>query len=319
MSLTAPLLAALLAAAGPVVPADPPGTPVAAPAEVQAAAAPCPVAVPAPPGPALEDVPQNIADPAAPPLSDPAEIVVSGQLKPPKEDPLRAVNAQSFAVVSKVDDAIIGPLASAYQHGLPEPARDGIHNALSNLSEPVVFVNDLLQLKPVRAGKTLLRFVINTTIGLGGLFDVAKKKPFKLAHHNNGFADTLGFYGVGPGPYLYLPLIGPTTVRDLFGRTLDLALLPAAVGAPFSSPQFSLPNSAFKSMDDRVRFDGRQRSFRDDTSDPYGAERAWYLQLRANEIAGLHGHHPELTTPIPFAIPALAMAPACPAEQPIKP
>jgi phospholipid-binding lipoprotein MlaA len=318
MSLAAPLLAVLLASAAPGAPANPPGAADAPPIAPQVSAAPCPVAATAQPQSALQAVPLNGPDYATASPSDPAEIVVSAQPKPPKEDPLREVNAKSFAVVNKVDDAIVGPLAMAYKHTVPEPVRDGLHNALSNLSEPVVFVNDLLQLKPVRAGKTLLRFVINTTIGLGGLFDIAKKKPFHLAHHNNGFADTLGYYGVGPGPYLYLPLIGPTSVRDLFGRTLDLALLPVTVGAPFNSPQFSLPNSALKSMDDRVNFDARQHYFRDDTSDPYGAERAWYLQLRANEIAGLHGHHPELTTPILFAIPKLTFSPVCtPAPAPV--
>lgn len=252
---------------------------------------PCPIAVsstgtaPSPAAPAGAGV-------AA---ADPNEIVVTGDLRAPKEDPLRAVNAKSFVLVSKVDDAVVGPVAMAYKHALPGPARDGLHNALSNLTEPVVFVNDMLQLHPVRAGKTLLRFAINSTIGLGGLFDIARKKPFHLEHHNNGLADTLGYYGVGAGPYLYLPLIGPTTVRDLFGRVIDLSLLPTAVGPPFSRPYFSLPLSVLKSLDDRVTFDARQRYLREATADPYGSERNYYLQLRANEIAGLHGRHPELS------------------------
>lgn len=228
-----------------------------------------------------------------------------------KADPLRAVNAQSFAVVSKVDDLVVSPLAKAYKHILPEPVRDGVHNALSNLTEPVVFVNDLLQLKPGRAGKTLLRFVINSTIGLGGLFDVAKKKPFNLKHHNNGFADTLGYYGVKPGPFLYLPLIGPTTLRDVFGRMVDLSLLPTAVGAPFSKPEFTLPQSALKSLDDRITFDARQRYFREETADPYASERSYYLQIRANEIAGLHGKHPELSERYGSPPPAPALPPPC--------
>ncbi len=241
--------------------------------------------------------------------------MVSGQLKAPKEDPLRAVNAQTFAVINKVDGLLIGPLAMAYQQAVPKPARDGVHNALSNLTEPVVFVNDLLQLKPGRAAKTLVRFVINSTLGLGGLFDVAKKKPFKLPHHNNGFADTLGYYGVGSGPYLYLPLIGPTTVRDLIGRTLDLSLLPVAVGAPFNNPRYSLPNSAAKSLDDRVVFDRRQRSFQE-TADPYAAERSYYLQVRANEIAGLHGRHPELVMPLPGDEDSALPPPVCASPAP---
>jgi len=241
----------------------------------------------------------------------PAEIVVTADPLARKQDPLRAVNAQTFAVVNKVDDIVIGPVAKGYRHIVPEPVRDGVHNALSNLTEPVVFVNDLLQLHPVRAGKTLLRFVINSTIGLGGLFDIAKKKPFRIAHHNNGFADTLGYYGVKPGPYLYLPLIGPTTVRHIFGRVIDLSMLPVAVGAPFSKPEFTIPQSALKSLDDRIRFDARQTYFREQTSDPYGSERSYYLQIRANEIAGLHGKHPELSETFGSAPAMPAIAPRC--------
>ena len=314
MSVSTALLAALLAS-GPA-PATNFAPAAAAPA---ATLTPCPV-VPA--GPVLTAPAAPLDQPAASAPSatsdtapDPAEIVVSGQLKAPKEDPLRAVNAQSFAVINKIDGVLIGPLAMAYQHAVPKPARDGVHNALSNLTEPVVFVNDLLQLKPGRAAKTLLRFVINSTLGLGGLFDVAKQKPFKLPHHNNGFGDTLGYYGVGPGPYLYLPLIGPTTVRDLVGRTLDLSLLPAAVGAPFNNPRFTLPNSAAKSLDDRVMFDRRQRSFQE-TADPYAAERSYYLQVRANEIAGLHGRHPELIMPLPGDENSAPPPPVCTAPAP---
>ena len=275
-----PLLAVILAGSTPL--AVPPDTaPMALPAE-QAAPAP--------------------ADPAP---TNPTEIVVQAAPKPPKEDPLRGVNAQTFVVVSKVDGAVVRPIAMAYKHVLPEPARDGLHNALSNLTEPVVFVNDLLQLKPGRAVKTLGRFLINSTVGLAGLFDVAKKKPFHLAHHNNGFANTLGFYGVGPGPYLYLPLIGATTLRDMFGRVIDLSLLPAAAGAPFNNPSFSLPNSALKSIDDRVTYDGRQLDF-EAQPDPYAAERAFYLQARADEIAALHSHKPEQPAP---AAPAPTPAP----------
>ncbi|MFM5894587.1 MAG: VacJ family lipoprotein [Novosphingobium sp.] len=259
--------------------------------------------------------------PAAAPDDDPV-IVVTGDPMARKQDPLRAINAQSFAVVNKVDDLFVGPVAKGYRHIVPEPARDGLHNALSNLTEPVVFVNDLLQLHPVRAGKTLLRFVINTTIGLGGLFDVAKKKPFRLAHHNNGFADTLGYYGVKPGPFLYLPLIGPTTVRDIFGRVIDLSLLPTAIGAPFNKPQFSLPQSALKSLDDRITFDARQTYIRQQTSDPYASERLYYLQIRANEIAGLHGKHPELSERFgsPPPPPSTPLLPApCPITAEQKP
>ena len=288
-------LAVVVAAGGP--PVDQPASPQAIPAQAadSVPAEPlCPVQI-APPPTAQPDNPQASPVAAATPADDglPGEIVVNGDSLARKQDPLRAINAETFAVVNKVDDLVIGPVAKGYRHIVPEPARDGIHNALSNLTEPVVFVNDLLQLHPVRAGKTLVRFLINSTIGLGGLFDVAKKKPFRIEHHNNGFADTLGYYGVKPGPFLYLPLIGPTTLRDMFGRVIDLSMLPVAVGAPFNKPQFSLPQSGLKSLDDRITFDARQTYFRKQTDDPYGSERSYYLKIRANEIAGLHGSHPE--------------------------
>src|SRR3546814_2446438 len=91
----------------------------------------------------------------------------------------------------------------------------GLGNALRNISEPVNFLNFLLQFKIGKAAETLGRFVVNTTFGVGGLVDVAKTKPFNLPYRRNGFANTLGFYGVEPGPYFYLPLVGPTTLRDM--------------------------------------------------------------------------------------------------------
>ena len=91
---------------------------------------------------------------------------------------------------------------------------------LTNLSEPITFANDLLQLRPKRALKTLVRFLINSTIGLAGVFDIAKRKPFNIEYHYNTLGSTLGYYGVGPGPFLFLPLgspigSGPTTLRDM--------------------------------------------------------------------------------------------------------
>ena len=90
------------------------------------------------------------------------------------------MNEVSFVAVQAVDGAFVAPIAYGYQKGLPEPLRDGIHNTLNNLDEPVVFLNFLLQFKIGRALETVGRFAINSTIGAAGLFDVAEKKPFKL-------------------------------------------------------------------------------------------------------------------------------------------
>ncbi|MCE3590054.1 VacJ family lipoprotein, partial [Escherichia coli] len=103
----------------------------------------------------------------------------------------------------------------------------GIRNFFNNLSEPVSFLNFMLQIKPGRAAETVARFAVNTTVGVGGVIDVARRKPFRRPRRPNGFANTLGFYGVKPGPFLFLPLIGPTTVRDLVGLSIDRMVLPS--------------------------------------------------------------------------------------------
>jgi phospholipid-binding lipoprotein MlaA len=136
-------------------------------------------------------------------------------------DPLQSVNIKAFELTHSVDKAVFRPVALAYRHGLPSPIRSGLRNVLTNLNEPVVFANYLVQHHPGKAAETLARFTINSIIGVAGLFDVAKTRRFNLPHHPNGFADTLGFYGVKSGPFLYLPLIGPSTVRDLFGDVVD--------------------------------------------------------------------------------------------------
>ncbi len=302
----APEAAPVAVAAPAVVPA----APVEAAAAQPVAATPAPAAA-APVPPAADQAP----------LDDSA-IVVTAREKVP-QDPAQAINLATFEVVDAADRAVVGPVAMGYKHGLPEPVRDGLHNFLSNLTEPVVFVNFLLQGKPGKAFETVGRFAVNTTIGGAGLFDVARNKPFHLPRRNNGFADTLGYYGVGPGPYFYLPLIGPSTARDLFGWVLDKSFLPAVAGVPFSKPAFALGTGTVKSLDDRVAFDDEIEAFRD-TGDSYTAEREYYLAMRRAEIEGLHGRtvpapvaNPD-AVPTPAPVPAAAPAPAAtPAPQPV--
>lgn len=238
---------------------------------------------PADPTPAAPAAP---AQPAA--TTGREQIVVTGQTEPSKSDPAQAVNQASYEVVQKVDDAIVAPLAMGYKHALPPPIRSGLRNFLRNLTEPVVFLNFLLQGKPGKAAETLGRFAINSTIGLAGTIDVAKNKPFNLPHRENGFANTLGYYGVGPGPYLFLPLIGPTTVRDLFGFGVDRSLLPLTVGKPFTDPLWVLGSGTIKSLDDRVQLDCELQAQRQ-TSNPYNTAREYYLERRKADIEALHG------------------------------
>jgi phospholipid-binding lipoprotein MlaA len=286
--------------AEPPEPAAPVALPVAVPAAAESVPAPAqdPSAQTAPPVPDPATPPAPPASTALPPAA-PGEIVVTGRGRPPKSDPLQAINAQTFQVVQAVDSAVVAPIAYGYRSILPEPVKDGFHNALTNLTEPIVFVNDVLQLKIGRAVKTAGRFVINTTLGVAGLFDIAKRKPFKIPYHINGFAYTMGYWGIKPGPFLYVPLLGPTTVRDMIGRVLDLSLLPAVAGKPFNKPVYALASGALKSIDERLERDDMLTVIKEDCPDPYTAERTWYLVKRQAVIDGLHGREVDVMSKLP--------------------
>lgn len=218
----------------------------------------------------------------------PNEIIVTHR-PPDRADPLESVNETSFEVVQTIDKALIGPIATGYRKGTPKPFQQGVHHFLDNLDEPIVFVNFLLQLKIGKALETLARFTINSTVGLAGTIDVAKKHPFHLPRRFNGLADTLGYYGVKQGPYMFLPLIGSTSLRDVFGRVADLSLLPATVGKPFNIPAFTGPVRILSAVDDRAEQDDDIRRLRDNTQDGYASMRDFYLKRRQGDIDELQG------------------------------
>lgn len=222
-------------------------------------------------------------------------------------DPMQSVNAETFALTQNVDRAVTGPLAIAYKRNIPSPIRGGLRHFLSNLNEPVVFLNFLLQFKPGKAAETVGRFALNSTIGVAGLIDVAKTQPFNLPHRPNGFAYTMGYYGVKPGAYLYLPLIGPTTVRDLIGGGLDRMVVPLAVGSPFNKLPYSLSTGLLSSLDRRAELDEQYRKLEDENGDLYVAYREFYLQKRQAEIDALHSKRkPKAALPL---TPSLTVTP----------
>lgn len=260
------------------------------------AAAPLPASAPAATVPVIPYTLMPRPAAATPPTTtqdDTAQdIVVTGEKGAPPGDPLEEVNAKSFEAVQSVDKAVIGPVAKAYNKGLPRPIRKGLRNFFLNLGEPVVFAAYLLQFKPGKALETAGRFGINTTLGLAGLFDIAKRKPFYLPYRPNGLSNTLGFYGIKPGPYMYLPLIGPTTLRDLIGDTVDNLILPTVVGAPFNKPSVVIPATILNQLGERAAFDETIREIRKE-EDPYAVYRDLYLKQRQAEIDALHGRVPE--------------------------
>jgi phospholipid-binding lipoprotein MlaA len=139
-------------------------------------------------------------------------------------DPLEGGNRVMFGANQVLDKVLLRPVAVVYRGVVPDFAQDGVRNFMNNLNAPVIFANDLLQGETDRAGVTLARFGINSTIGLGGLFDVASE--FDLPYHDEDFGQTLGTWGLGEGPYLYFLVMGPTNVRDLTGFVVDRGLDP---------------------------------------------------------------------------------------------
>ncbi|GAB5489602.1 MAG: hypothetical protein Pars2KO_31720 [Parasphingorhabdus sp.] len=220
-------------------------------------------------------------------------IVVTGPDRASPIDPLADINAEAFQLGQDFDRVLMAPVADAYKDALPKPARSAIRNFLNNLGEPIVFLNYLLQLKPGKAIETLSRFAVNSTIGIGGLIDVAKDEPFNLPHRRNGFANTLGYYGVDSGSYLYLPIIGATTVRDLVGDGLDLMVLPTAIGKPFNRAVYTAPAGVLRALDRRIELDDQIREIQEESADPYVAQREFYLKTRQMEIDILKGLVPD--------------------------
>jgi phospholipid-binding lipoprotein MlaA len=141
-----------------------------------------------------------------------------------QNDPWEKTNRDIFDFDVRVDHAVARPIAKGYRDVVPEPVRDGIHNALTNLNSPVVLANDVLQGDGDKAVNTAGRIVINSTVGLGGLIDVASK--IGIPGHENDFGITLGKNGIAEGSYLVLPFAGPMPPRDLLGRAVDQAFDP---------------------------------------------------------------------------------------------
>jgi phospholipid-binding lipoprotein MlaA len=138
-------------------------------------------------------------------------------------DPSEARNRATLEFNQELNRSVVYPAAKAYRDGVPEPVRDSVESFANNLGEPLVFANDVLQLRSEAAATTLARFAMNSTFGLGGLFDVASRE--KLPRQTGDFGQTLYVWGVRDSEYLVLPVVGPTTTRDLIGSTVEFAAL----------------------------------------------------------------------------------------------
>jgi phospholipid-binding lipoprotein MlaA len=149
--------------------------------------------------------------PAAPPA---AQVADEGT-----DDPWENTNRAIFSFNQGVDHAVLLPVATAYRAALPQPVRDVVHDFLQNLNSPIIFANDVLQGQVGLASDTFGRFVVNTTLGFGGIADVATKAG--IPYHTNDLGITLATWGIASGPYLMLPVLGPSNPRDLVGDIGD--------------------------------------------------------------------------------------------------
>ena len=198
-------------------------------------------------------------------------------------DPLERMNRFIFSVNLAGDKLVLRPAAELYRFAVPKVGRDMVRNFLDNLESPVILANDLFQGEFERAVTTSSRFVINTTIGFAGIADPATNMG--LERHEEDFGQTLGSYGVGSGPYLMLPIFGPSTVRAAGGKVVDHFLDPLNYYARNTDRDYlTLMRSGMSAVDSRERaietLDDIERS----SIDFYATIRSLYLQRRAADI-----------------------------------
>jgi phospholipid-binding lipoprotein MlaA len=217
---------------------------------------------------------------ASPPTDDPEAMAAFREAN----DPLEPMNRYFFELNNAADELLLKPLAGWYYIALPNFAQDGIRNAVNNVRTPVILANDLFQGELERAGTTLGRFLVNSTLGLGGLFDIAERMG--MERHDEDFGQTLAVHGVGEGPYLVLPLIGPSNPRDAFGRVVDAFLDPMTYLTFFTD--FGWINTTRTGLD-LVDFRARNLETIDQLKkgslDYYATLRSLYRQRRADEIS----------------------------------
>ena len=197
-------------------------------------------------------------------------------------DPLEPFNRSVFHVNLMLDDAVLAPTVGFYNRESPMPIRNGIRNALWNLRLPTTFANSLLQADFANAANAFVAFSINTVFGLGGVLDVAGELVRRPRAED--FGQTLGRWGVEEGPYIQLPLVGPSNVRDLVGLGVDVFAEPLTYVAPAGVTPLVGQMRAFQV---RADLDADQRAFRATSVDSYAGLRSLYRQRREADIRNI--------------------------------
>lgn len=195
-------------------------------------------------------------------------------------DPFEPFNRTVFAFNDKLDQTVIKPVATVYRDVTPKLVRTGVTNFFGNLGDMWSFVNNALQAKPADATDTFFRVAVNTLWGFGGVLDIASE--MQIPRHSENFGQTLGYWGVNSGPYVVLPLFGPSTVRDSFGTVVDLQGNPVSA---FSNVPTRNSLTTLRLVNARSNFLGAGNVLEQAALDKYTFSREIYLQ-RQNSLSG---------------------------------
>lgn len=220
---------------------------------------------------------------ATPPPADDADAMAEFK---EADDPIEPTNRVFYVVNDGLDTYLLRPAAKAYRYAVPQPVRNGVHNVLSNLGSPVLITADMLQGKPRRAGDAVMRFLINSTVGLVGIFDIANELGYPT--HDNDSGITLASWGLPEGPFLFLPILGPTNPRDATGFGADLAIDPFTwVGTGVVVSTLGWSKTGANAVDSRERVLDPVDQIKKTALDPYATFRSLYRQHRQSEIASV--------------------------------
>jgi phospholipid-binding lipoprotein MlaA len=238
-------------------------------------------------------------------------IATSARAQGEPYDPWERTNRGFFAVHMAIDHVLLAPLAHLFGV-LPKPLRHAVRNVTRNLGEPVVFANDLLQGHAKTAVRTASRFAMNSTIGVAGLLDPAERAG--IPHRDNDFGITLGKWGAQAGPYLFVPLVGPSDLRDGLGSAVNILLDPFTWTNYPHKHWVQLSIAVVKGIDRRYEADTDLKTVFDTSTDPYATIRSAYTQQRQALVRGGAGigDLPDFDAPSDAAPPPPTNAPPTP-------
>ena len=207
-----------------------------------------------------------------------------------EHDPAEPVNRAIFKANVAADHAVMKPVAQAYSDHVPEGVQKGIHNVVQNLKEPAVAVNDALQGNVKQAWQSVQRLAVNSTAGVAGIFDVADK--LGIPPHKADFGQTLAVWGVGEGPFVELPLLGPSNARDTVGTVVDMAMNPLTFVGGAPATYAGVATGGANVVDTRAQHLHDLDELERNSLDYYATLRSVYRQHRDAEISAAKERQP---------------------------